>query len=100
IALRAMTQQLHHIAVGNALDERVDTDVGVPEIQSLGQVVNHLLNRIDAQRHSETVPATPHLTAHAPLSALGDHLHEAVLIHSDSEILYANPQFAALVGVD
>jgi len=98
-ALRGMTQQLHHIAVGNALNERVDTDVGVPEIQSLAQVVNHLLNRIDAQRHSETLPATPRLVAHAPLSALADHLHEAVLIHSETEILYANPQFAALVGV-
>jgi diguanylate cyclase (GGDEF)-like protein/PAS domain S-box-containing protein len=99
-ALRAMTQQLHHITVGNALSERVDTDIGVPEIQSLGQVVNHLLNRIEAQRHSETIPSTPPLTAQAPLGALGDHLHEVVLIHSESEILYANPQFAALVGID
>ena len=47
LALRSMTQQLHHITVGNALEERVDTEVGVPEIQALGQVVNHLLNRID-----------------------------------------------------
>src|ERR1700678_2112975 len=99
-ALRSMTQQLHHIAVGHTLDERVDTDIGVPEIQALGQVVNHLLNRIDAQRHSETLPSVPSLAVHAPLSALGDHLHEAVLIHSETEILYANPQFAALVGVE
>src|SRR5580704_13394742 len=70
-ALRTMTQQLHHIAVGNTLNERVDTDVSVPELQSLGQVVNHLLNRIDSKHLEETLPAQPGIAVHAPLSALG-----------------------------
>jgi len=91
-ALEEVTQQLHRIAVGGSLRGRVELASELPEMASLVTVVNHLLTRASrAEPDSNPAPA-------APVSALGDQLHEAVLIHGARGILYANPQFAQLIG--
>ena len=54
--------------------------------------INHLLTRAAAEREGGRV--TPKLFAE-----LGERIHEAVLVHREV-ILYANRQFAALVGAD
>jgi diguanylate cyclase (GGDEF)-like protein/PAS domain S-box-containing protein len=91
-ALEEVTQQLHRIAVGGSLRARVELASELPEMASLVTVINHLLTRASrAEPDSNPAPA-------APVSALGDQLHEAVLIHGARGILYANPQFAQLIG--
>lgn len=91
-ALAEVTHQLHRIAVGGSLRGRVELDDDRPELASLLTVVNHLLTRASrAEPDSHPAPA-------APVSALGDQLHEVVLIHGARGILYANPQFAQLIG--
>ena len=91
-AIEEVTRQLHRIAVGGSLRGRIELDTDHREIAALVTVANHLLTRAAA--------ATPdsQLAPPAPVGALGDHLHEAVLIHGGRGILYANPQFAALIG--
>src|SRR5580765_4229047 len=91
-ALAQVTHQLHRIAVGGSLRGRIELDDDRPELASLVTVVNHLRPRAG---HSEP---DSHPAAAAPVSALGDQLHEVVLIHGARGILYANPQFASLVG--
>ena len=91
-ALGEVTLQLHRIAVGGSLRGRVELENERPELASLVTVVNHLLTRASrAEPDSHPAPA-------APVSALGDQLHEVVLIHGARGILYANPQFAGLIG--
>ncbi len=60
--------------------------------RSLTTAINHLLTRAAAERDGGRV--TPKLFAE-----LGERIHEAVLVHREV-ILYANRQFAALVGAD
>ena len=91
-ALEQVTLQLHRIVMGGTLRGRVELATDLPELASLVTVVNHLLTRAgSAVPDSQPAPS-------APLSALGDQLHEAVLIHGSRGILYANPQFANLIG--
>ncbi len=91
-ALEEVTRQLHGIAVGGSLRGRIELATDQREVAALVTVANHLLTRA-ATAAPESQPAAP-----APLTELGDRLHEAVLIHGRTGILYANPQFAALIG--
>ena len=91
-ALVEVTRQLHRIAVGGSLRGRVELDTDHRELAALVTVANHLLTRA-ASATPESQPASP-----APVSVLGDRLHEAVIIHGSRGIVYANPQFAGLIG--
>ncbi len=91
-ALDELARQLHRIAVGGSLRGRVELATDQRELAALVSVVNHLLTRA-ASAAPESLPAPP-----AAVGELGDRLHEAVLIHASRGILYANPQFAALIG--
>ncbi len=91
-ALEEVTRQLHRIAVGGTLRGRVELATDQRELAALVTVANHLLTRAaSATPDSQPAPS-------APVSVLGDQLHEAVLIHGSRGILYANPQFANLIG--
>ncbi|HTD11082.1 MAG TPA: EAL domain-containing protein [Steroidobacteraceae bacterium] len=85
-----LSQQLQRIAIGGRPPGRLDLPTHQPEVAVLVTAVNHLLTR-----------AGPGDSVQAPklFADLGDRIHEAVLLHREA-ILYANRQFASLVGVD
>ena len=87
-----LSQQLQRIAIGGPLAGRVEAANSNPELSILITAINHLLTRAAAEREGGRV--TPKLFAE-----LGERIHEAVLVHREV-ILYANRQFAALVGAD
>ena len=87
-----VTRQLHRIAVGGKLRGRVQLATDQREVAALVTVANHVLTR------AASAAPEPKYAPAAPLNALADQLHEAVLIHGNVGILYANPQFAALIG--
>jgi diguanylate cyclase (GGDEF)-like protein/PAS domain S-box-containing protein len=89
-ALDEVSQQLQRTAIGGSLKNRIDLHTDQPELAALVTAVNHLLSR--ASSAVEQLPLRG-----APIEALGDRVHEAVLIHAQG-IRYANPQFANLVG--
>ena len=90
--LEELTRQVHGIAMGGSLTRRVELDTDQREIAALVTVVNHLLTRAGrATPEAQLAPPTS-------VSELGDRLHEAVLIHTDRGIAYANPQFSSLIG--
>jgi diguanylate cyclase (GGDEF)-like protein/PAS domain S-box-containing protein len=89
-ALEEVSQQLQRTAIGGSLKNRIDLHTDQPELAALVTAVNHLLSR--ASSAVDQVPLRG-----APIEALGDRVHEAVLIHAQG-IRYANPQFANLVG--
>jgi diguanylate cyclase (GGDEF)-like protein/PAS domain S-box-containing protein len=92
-ALGQLSQQLQRIAIGGRLEGRLELPSTKPEVAALVTAVNHLLTRASPGDAGEAV-AAPKLFAD-----LGDRIHEAVLVHREV-ILYANRQFATLVGVD
>jgi diguanylate cyclase (GGDEF)-like protein/PAS domain S-box-containing protein len=92
-SVEQLSQQLQRIAIGGRLPGRLDLPSDKPEVAVLVTAVNHLLTRAGSGADSEAVQA-PKLFAD-----LGDRIHEAVLVHREV-ILYANRQFASLVGVD
>jgi diguanylate cyclase (GGDEF)-like protein/PAS domain S-box-containing protein len=87
-----LSQQLQRIAIGGRLPGRVEVDSDKPEVAALVTAVNHVLTR--AAPGDNGVAQAPRLFAD-----LGERIHEAVLVHGEV-ILYANRQFASLVGVD
>ena len=87
-----LSLQLQRIAIGGSLAARVESGSSKPELSALITAINHLLTRAAAERDGGRV--TPKLFAE-----LGERIHEAVLVHREV-ILYANRQFAALVGAD
>jgi len=92
-ALGELTREVHRIAVGGSLRSRVDVVSDNREVSALVTVVNHLLTRAaSVEPQAQVAPA-------ASLAALGERLHEAVVLHSARGILYVNPHFASLVGV-
>ncbi|MEP7314098.1 MAG: EAL domain-containing protein [Pseudomonadota bacterium] len=93
-AVEQLSQQVQRIAIGGRLSGRIDLATDQPELGALATAINHLLARIG----SVPEPRLP-VAAHALFADVGDRVHEVVLIHGDS-ILYANPQFANLLGVD
>lgn len=88
-----LSQQLQRIAIGGSLAGRVESGSSQPEVSALITAINHLLTRVASDREGGG-RVTPKLFAE-----LGERIHEAVLVHRDV-ILYANRQFAALVGAD
>ncbi len=92
-SVEQLSQQLQRIAIGGRLPGRLDLPSDKPEVAVLVTAVNHLLTRAGSGAESEVLQA-PKLFAD-----LGDRIHEAVLVHREA-ILYANRQFASLVGVD
>src|SRR6266705_348021 len=91
--LARLSKQLQHSAGNGQLPGRVDLESGRPEIAALVRAVNHLLAR--AARGTERDGAPPP----ALFADLGGRIHEAVLTHREV-IVYANRQFANLIGVD
>jgi len=89
-ALELVSQQVQRIAVGDSLNSHIELHTDQRELADMVSAVNHLLGRVAAE--SDRVAA-----ATAPIGSLGDRVHEAVLIHSQT-IRYANPQFASLIG--
>jgi len=91
--LAELSQQLQRIAIGGRLPGRVDLTSDKPEVAALITAVNHLLTRTTSGNERDA--------AYAPklFTALGDRIHEAVLVHGDV-ILYCNRQFAGFVGID
>jgi PAS domain S-box-containing protein len=92
--LQELSRQVQHIAVGGSLSGRIDLDTDHPELAALATAVNHLLARASAPAQRAATPNS------APVSLLGDRVHEAVLIHGASGIVYVNRQFAALLGAE
>jgi diguanylate cyclase (GGDEF)-like protein/PAS domain S-box-containing protein len=91
--LAELSQQLQRIAIGGRLPGRVELTSDKPEVAALITAVNHLLTRTTSGNERDA--------AYAPklFTALGDRIHEAVLVHGDV-ILYCNRQFASFVGID
>ena len=91
--LARLSQQLQRSAGNGQLPGRVDLESGRPEIAALVGAVNHLLVRAarGTERDGEPPPAL--------FAELGERIHEAVLMHREV-IVYANRQFANLIGVD
>ena len=89
-ALEEVSRQVQRTAIGGSLKSRIELQTDQPELAALVTAVNHLLARA-------AVAADQILPSSAPIGALGDRVHEAVLIHGRS-IRYANKQFATLVG--
>jgi diguanylate cyclase (GGDEF)-like protein/PAS domain S-box-containing protein len=87
-----LSQQLQRLAMGGPLAGSLESASSKPELTALVAAINHLLTRAAAERDGARV--TPKLFAE-----LGERIHEAVLVHREV-ILYANRQFAALVGAD
>ncbi len=92
--LEQLSEQLQRIAVGGRLEDRVELQSEHAEISALTTAVNHLLARAATGFERDAARASPKLFAE-----LGERIHEAVVVHRDV-ILYANRQFASLVGVE
>src|SRR6266436_3336598 len=88
-----LSERLLRIAAGGPLPERLGLDSDQGEIGGLINAVNHLLTRATRGAERDAAQA-PRL-----FTDLGDRIHEAVLLHREV-ILYANRQFASLMGVD
>jgi diguanylate cyclase (GGDEF)-like protein/PAS domain S-box-containing protein len=93
-ALQGLSQQVQRIAIGGRLTGRVDITTDHPELGALATSINHLLARASASPEGKNGAGSGGL-----FTDVGDRVHEVVLIHGES-ILYANPQFANLLGVD
>ncbi len=91
-AVEQLSREVQKIAIGGRLSGRVDLQTDQPEIAALGTAVNHLISRVATQADRERI--SPALFAD-----LGDRIHEVVVVQREA-ILYANRQFAGLVGVD
>jgi diguanylate cyclase (GGDEF)-like protein/PAS domain S-box-containing protein len=95
--LEEMSRQLQTIAIGGSLRSRVELHTDHPQLGAIVTAINHVLER--AAPLAEPPPPPPPPPVSAPLGALADRIHDAVLIHRDS-IVYANPQFAHLIGLE
>jgi diguanylate cyclase (GGDEF)-like protein/PAS domain S-box-containing protein len=92
-AVGRLAKQIQAAAAGSRPPERIDFDTDHPELTALGASVNHLLYRTRRQSAGAGTGAS------ALFAQIGDRVHEIVLLHRDA-IIYANPQFAQLLGVD
>jgi diguanylate cyclase (GGDEF)-like protein/PAS domain S-box-containing protein len=89
-ALQEISQHVQQTAIGGSLKQRIELQTDQPELAALVTAVNHLLARAAA-----AIERAPN--AAASLAALGDRVHEAVVVHTTT-IRYANAQFARLAG--
>jgi len=87
--IEELAQQVYRLAPGQSLEASGEG----PGIAALVRAVNQLVARAERSEHAAAELA-PQL-----LAELGDRIHEAVLVHRDV-ILYANRQFARLVGIE
>jgi diguanylate cyclase (GGDEF)-like protein/PAS domain S-box-containing protein len=90
-ALGRLTRLIQSAGSGSRPPERIDIDSDHPELNALAASVNQLLYK------SRRAP--PAGSGSALFAQVGDRVHEVVLLHRDA-IIYANPQFAQLLGVD
>ena len=90
-AVAGLARQIQSAAASARLPERIDVDTDHPQLTALSVSVNQLLYKLRR---------TPSASAGTGLFAqIGDRVHEVVLLHRDV-IVYSNPQFAGLLGVD
>jgi diguanylate cyclase (GGDEF)-like protein/PAS domain S-box-containing protein len=89
-ALDQFSQQLQRSAQDASGARPIELRSAQPELAAVVSALNQLLSR------AATAPERPAVRS-AALDALGDRVHEAVLIHARA-IRYANPQFASLLG--
>jgi diguanylate cyclase (GGDEF)-like protein/PAS domain S-box-containing protein len=89
-----LSQQLQRIVSGARLEGKVDVSSDRAAVAALVTAINQLLTRAAATSERDGAHSTPKMFAE-----LGDRIHEAVLVHREV-ILYANRQFATLVGVE
>jgi diguanylate cyclase (GGDEF)-like protein/PAS domain S-box-containing protein len=94
-AVGRLSKQIQSASIGNRLAERIDFDTDHPELAALATAVNHLLVRNKASQADAPVASS----GTALFAQVSDRVHEVVLVHRES-ILYANPQFAQLLGVE
>ena len=92
-AVARLAKHIQSAAAGSRTPERIDFDTDHPELTALASSVNHLLYRARRQSTGATGGAS------ALFAQISDRMHEIVLLHRDA-IVYANPQFAQLLGVD
>ncbi len=90
-ALEQMAAQIENLAVSPAATSELEVVADQPTLRTIATSVNQLLRRAASRARERSDPQL--------FNALGERIHEAVLIHSDG-ILYANKQFALFVGVD
>ncbi|MGC4028766.1 MAG: EAL domain-containing protein [Steroidobacteraceae bacterium] len=91
-ALTRLSKEVQSVSIGGRLDRRLEFSTDHPELAALTTAVNHLIARkalAEPQAHSDA----------SLFTVLGDRMHECVLVHGES-ILYANPQFAELLGME
>jgi diguanylate cyclase (GGDEF)-like protein/PAS domain S-box-containing protein len=89
-----LSRQLQRIVSGARLEGKVDVSSDRAAVAALVTAINQLLTRAAATSERDGAHSTPKMFAE-----LGDRIHEAVLVHREV-ILYANRQFATLVGVE
>lgn len=87
--VEALVAALERVPPGGQLEVNSTT----PGVLALTRTVNQALSRVTRAQSLASGDARQ------LFSLLGDRIHEAVLVHSDV-ILYANRQFARLVGVE
>ena len=92
--IEQLSEQLQRISIGGDLARRIDVHSNKPQVAALAAAINHVLARAAAAAERGSNRAAPELFAD-----LGERIHEAVLVHRDV-ILYANRQFASLVGAE
>ena len=92
-AVGRFAKLIQSAAAGSRPPERVDFDTDHPELTALAASVNQLLYRTRRQSSGASSGAS------ALFAQISDRMHEIVLLHRDA-IIYANPQFAQLLGVD
>lgn len=90
-ALNRLVRAIQAATAGSKPAERVEFDTDHPDLGALASSTNLLLQRLGR-------PA-PGATSSGLFTMVADRVHEAVLLHREV-ILYANPQFAQLLGVD
>lgn len=91
-ALARLTRLIQAAGISSRPPERIELDSDHPDLAALAASVNQLLAK------ARRLPAAGG-GASALFAQVGDRVHEVVLLHRDA-IIYANPQFAQLLGVD
>jgi diguanylate cyclase (GGDEF)-like protein/PAS domain S-box-containing protein len=91
-AVSRLSRAIQAAIAGNKPAERLEFASDHPDLAALAAAFNQLLQRPD------DVPAGSR-TDNGLFAQVGDRVHEVVLLHREV-ILYANPQFAQLLGVD
>lgn len=90
-ALEQMAEQVQTLAAMPRPDREVEVPTDQPALRSLETSINQMMRRTSSRSRERSDPKL--------FNALGERIHEAVLIHTEA-ILYANRQFATFVGVD